>query len=60
MGIQILGIVDKLNELSDQLREFIISKAKTGPFEQPLFWIGAFCLGLVIFFFTYRALQKEK
>lgn len=58
--LQVLNIIDKLNEFSDQMRDWITSHAKTGPFEQPLFWIGAFCLGLAIFGLTYHALQKEK
>lgn len=58
--LQVLNIIDKLNEISEQLKDWIMSHAKTGPFEQPLFWIGAFCLGLAIFGFAYHALQKEK
>lgn len=60
MLVQGLNIIDKLNELSKQVKDFIVDHAKDGPFENPIFWIGAFCLGLAIFGFTYQALQKEK
>ena len=56
----LLNIIDKLNEMSNELKKFITDHAKTGPFENPVFWIGAFCLGIAVFGFTYRALQKEK
>ena len=61
MNVYVLkNIVDQLNEWSKELKDFILSNAKSGPFENPLFWVGAFCLGIALFMFTYSALQKEK
>ncbi len=59
MVYSILSIVSKLNELSDEARKFILDHVKTGPFQYPLFWIGIFLVGVALFFFTYKALQKE-
>ena len=60
MLLNLLSIVDELNKLSDELRKAITSHTKTGPFENPIFWIGAICVGFLVFKFTYSALQKEK
>lgn len=60
MLLNLLSIIDKLNHLSDELRKAITSHTKTEPFENAIFWIGAFCVGLLLFKFTYSALQKEK
>lgn len=59
MLFNILNFIDKLNDLSDQFRKAIMDHAKTGPFENPIFWIGAICLGLAVFAFTYNALHKD-
>lgn len=53
--INVLNIIDKLNEKSESLREWI-SKYSDNPF----FWIIIFGVGVAIFFFTYNALQTEK
>lgn len=42
-------------EVSDSFREWILENSNN-----PLLWVGLFMLGLIIFFVTYNALQKEK
>lgn len=51
----ILSIIDTLNEWSEELREVMI---KVG--DNPLFWLGAFFLGLIVFLITYNVLNKNK
>ena len=51
----ILSIVNTLNEWSDELREMMI---KIG--DNPLFWLAAFCFGLLVFLITYGVLNKNK
>lgn len=52
-------LVDEFNKLLDNFQKFM--KDNMGdPFSNPIFWVGAFCLGLAVFTFTYQALQKEK
>lgn len=48
-----LTIMDNLKEYADKLREWTISNTNN-----PLFWLLAFVLGLVIFKLTYDALNK--
>lgn len=48
-------IWDFLVEIADSFRDWIIDNQAN-----PLLWIGLFLLGLLIFFATYNALQKEK
>lgn len=50
----ILSIMDVLKEYSDKLREWTISNTNN-----PLFWLLAFGLGLLIFKLTYDALSKN-
>ena len=50
----ILSLMDTLKEYSDKLREWTISNTNN-----PLFWLIAFLLGLVIFKLTYDALSKN-
>lgn len=50
----VLSIMDTLKEWSDKLREWTISNTNN-----PLFWLGAFVLGLAIFKFTYDSLNKN-
>ena len=50
----ILGIMETLQEFADKLREWTIANTNN-----PLFWLGAFALGLVIFKVTYDALNKN-
>ena len=50
----VLNIMDTLKELSGKLKEWTISNTNN-----PLFWLCAFILGLLIFKFTYSALHKD-
>ncbi len=50
----VLNIMDTLKELSDKLREWTISNTNN-----PVFWLLAFLLGLLIFKLTYDALSKN-
>lgn len=44
-----------LQDGSDNARNWIIEHQS-----EPALWIGLFFLGLLVFFVTYNALQKEK
>jgi len=50
----ILSIMDTLREYADKLREWTISNTNN-----PLFWLLAFLLGVLIFKLTYDALSKN-
>lgn len=55
----LFNIVDEFNKLLENFKNFM--KDNMGdPFSKPIFWVGAFCLGIALFSFTYNALQKEK
>lgn len=49
----ILNIIDSVKEISEQFKDWIINNSTN-----PLLWIGLFFLGILIFAFTYRALNK--
>lgn len=53
--ISILNIIDDLNELMEPVREWIFKNHTN-----PILWIVLFFGGMMIFLFTYSALQKEK
>lgn len=50
----ILSIMDKLNEIGETIKEWTIANTTN-----PLFWLGAFVVGLIIFKLTYDALNKD-
>ncbi|MBP3920965.1 MAG: hypothetical protein J6D28_05300 [Bacilli bacterium] len=50
----ILNLIDTLQEYADKLREWTISNTNN-----PIFWLAAFVLGLLIFKLTYDALSKN-
>lgn len=50
----VLSLMDTLKEYADKLREWTISNTNN-----PIFWLFAFVLGLLIFKFTYDALSKN-
>ena len=49
-----LSIMDTLSEYADKLREWTISNTNN-----PIFWVLAFLLGILIFKLTYDALSKN-
>jgi hypothetical protein len=53
--IYTLNIIDELNKKSESLRNWIAEHV-----DNPLFWLIMFGLGILVFFFTYNALQTEK
>jgi hypothetical protein len=53
--ISVLGILDKLNEFMQPVRDWIFENHNN-----PLLWIVLFVGGLATFLFTYSVLQKEK
>ena len=51
----ILTISETIKNWAEDFKEFVIEQG-----ENPLFWIIAFFLGIVIFWITYGALHKDK
>ena len=51
----ILSIMDKLTELSDNFKEWLIANG-----DNPIIWIAFFGGGLLLFFFLYNYLKKGK
>lgn len=49
-----LGIFDKLNEWSEQLKEFMLNNN-----QNVVLFTGLFLAGIVIFVIAYNALHKE-
>lgn len=49
----ILNIMDSINEVADNFKNWIIDNSTN-----PLLWVGLFFLGIFIFVVTYRALNK--
>lgn len=50
----VLSIMDTFKEWSEKLREWTISNTNN-----PLFWLCAFLLGILIFKVTYDSLHKD-
>lgn len=50
-----LLFIDWLEKTFEPVKEWIISQH-----DNPLFWIGVFIAGIVVFGIVYSALQKEK
>lgn len=49
------NIWESLEKASEEVKNWIIAHQSN-----PLLWVGLFLLGLVVFFVTYNALQREK
>lgn len=49
------NIWESLQKGSESIKNWIIAHQSN-----PLLWVGLFLLGLVVFFVTYNALQREK
>lgn len=47
--------MEKLNELTEIFRTWIIANSSN-----PILWIGLFVAGLLVFFLTYGALNKNR
>lgn len=50
----ILNIIDSINKVADNFKEWIIENSTN-----PLLWVGLFFLGILVFVVTYRSLNKE-
>lgn len=50
-----LGIMEKLNEFSNQITKWLIEHE-----DNPLLWIGIFVAFAFLFYIGYNALRKEK
>lgn len=50
----ILSIWENINEIADNVKEWIIEHSTN-----PILWVGLFFLGILIFTTTYRALHKD-
>lgn len=55
----LFNLIEEFNKLLENFKEFMQDNMGD-PFSNPIFWVGAFCLGLALFGFTFHALQKEK
>lgn len=55
----LFNIIDELNKLTEKMQEFM-KKNMGSSFSNPIFWIGILVVGILLFHFTYNALQKEK
>lgn len=51
----LLNIIESLETAGDRVKAFLIDSE-----QNPIVWMGLFIFGLVVFFFTYNALHKEK
>lgn len=49
----ILNIMDSINEVADNFKNWIIDNSTN-----PLLWVGLFFLGIFVFVATYHALNK--
>lgn len=50
----ILNIIDKLNELIEPFRDFMMENHNN-----PIVWMAIFLIGLAVFAFTYNALHRD-
>ncbi len=50
----VLNIIDSINGVADNFKEWIINNSSN-----PLLWIGLFFLGILVFVVAYRALNKQ-
>lgn len=50
----ILSIIDKLNEIIEPLRSFIVDNHNS-----PILWTGIVIAGLCVFAFTYNTLHRD-
>lgn len=50
----ILNILDNINKVADNFKEWIIENSTN-----PLLWVGLFFLGIFVFIVTYRSLNRQ-
>ncbi len=50
----ILNIIDKLNELIEPFKDFMMENHNN-----PIVWMAIFLIGLVVFGLTYNALHRD-
>lgn len=50
----VLSIMDNINEIANNFKEWIIAHSTN-----PVLWVGLFFLGILVFAVTYRALNKQ-
>lgn len=53
--MEMLSIMDKLNDLGDKIKDFMLKQDGN-----VIFWVLLFLGGIAIFGIVYQALQKEK
>lgn len=51
--IEVLGLMEKLEELSENVKEFMINNGNI------ILFVGLFAAGLAVFFIVYNAMNKE-
>lgn len=49
------GVLDWLNNLAESFKSFIIDNGRN-----PILWVALFFAGILLFFLTYNALNKNK
>ena len=52
--MNLLSIIDKINNISDRIRDFIVAHQYQG-----FLWVGLFGIGIVVFIIAYNALNKD-
>ena len=53
--ITLLSLTDELNKHLENFRSWVVDN-----YANPVVWVGMFVVGILVFEFTYSALQKEK
>lgn len=53
--LYVLSIVDEFNKVIKDFRGWVVDH-----YNNPIVWVAFFLIGLLVFQFTYSALQKEK
>lgn len=51
----ILNVFESVSKVANNVKEWMIANGNN-----PFLWVGLFMLGLAVFAFTYRALNKNR